>query len=154
MCLYTPCESGQTCGSCMVLVIWCQHGQLPSKYTMHCPVMNAQQVGIPVDVMPLASYRQTVNTHLSILWLAGHVPLVQSQLGCIVALPIERICPRGCTRSPKDMKRNHAQVNWYCLIGCSQLLVSGNEHHAQEQLWLLQLLASGLQAPHDAPLYR
>ena len=36
----------------------------------------------------------------------------------------------------------------------SQLLVSGNEQHTQEQLWLLQLLATGLRAPQDAPLYR
>ena len=36
----------------------------------------------------------------------------------------------------------------------SQVLVSGNEQHTQEQLWLLQLLALGLRAPHDIPLYR
>ena len=35
-----------------------------------------------------------------------------------------------------------------------QLLVSGNQQHNEEQVWVMQLLAAGLQGPLDAQLYR
>lgn len=35
-----------------------------------------------------------------------------------------------------------------------QLLVSGNQQHSEEQMWVMQLLAAGLRGPLDAQLYR
>ncbi len=35
-----------------------------------------------------------------------------------------------------------------------QLLVSGNQQHSEEQVWVMQLLAAGLRGPLDAQLYR
>ncbi|KAA6426422.1 MAG: hypothetical protein FRX49_03533 [Trebouxia sp. A1-2] len=73
---------------------------------------------------------------------AAEAVFVLMSPGCAVYPPLNKLL----------LKRSELNIQEVPLM--YQLLVSGNQQHSEEQVWIVQLLAAGLRGPLDAQLYR
>ncbi|DBA78105.1 TPA: hypothetical protein ACH3X2_008078 [Trebouxia sp. C0005] len=125
-----------------------------------CRALAYEALGLFLAALTAGSNQQTRQVQLLLESLKRSISQPFQQLpGVIAAFAAEAVfvlMSPGCAVYPPLnkllLKRSELNIQEVPLM--YQLLVSGNQQHSEEQVWIVQLLAAGLRGPLDAQLYR
>ncbi|KAL0021866.1 hypothetical protein WJX77_009321 [Trebouxia sp. C0004] len=119
-----------------------------------------EALGLFLAALTAGSNQQTRQVQLLLESLKRSITQPFQQLpGVIAAFAAEAVFVLmfpGCALYPplNKLLLKRPELNIQEIPLMYQLLVSGNQQHSEEQVWVMQLLATGLRGPLDAQLYR